>query len=167
MKGLFENIDVSSGAQFSDCRNYRYGLWRKWNADLPNIMFIGLNPSTASENMDDPTIRRVKRFAKDWGYGGVYMCNLFGIISAYPKVLTTCADPVGENDKWLTFFSCYCRDILFAWGNFKESKERANKVIQFFPDAVCLGFNANGTPKHPLYVSAATTPVKFKPTTQS
>ncbi len=158
---LFEPYE-NTGAKFSKCGKYRYGLWRKWDDRLPKIMFIGLNPSTATAMMDDPTIRRVKGFARDWGYGGVYMCNLFGYISPYPEDLKTCSDPVLDNDKWLALFSSLCKDVLFAWGNFKEANERAKIVSQMFPTAVCLGFNKNGTPKHPLYVAAKTKQVNYK-----
>lgn len=156
------NQSVESGAKFSDCGLYRYGLWRSVNDNKSRIMFIGLNPSTANATMDDPTIRRVKRFAKDWGYGGVYMCNLFGFITPYPEELKSCSDPVADNDKWLTYFASMCNDILFAWGNFPEATERARIVSAMFPGAVCLGFNKNGTPKHPLYVAAKTKQVNYK-----
>lgn len=161
MYTLFDPSCIS-GAEFSECGQYRYGLWRKWDNNKLPIMFIGLNPSTATATMDDPTIRRVKRFASDWGYGGVYMCNLFGFISAYPADLKTCDDPVGDNDKWLALFSSLCKDILFAWGSFPEAEERAKIVSDMFPQAVCLGFNKNGTPKHPLYVAAKTLKINYK-----
>lgn len=161
MYRLFDSSCVS-GAEFSECGQYRYGLWRKWDEDKPNIMFIGLNPSTATETMDDPTIRRVKRFAMDWGYGGVYMCNLFAFISAYPNDLKTCDDPIADNDLWLIYFATMCKDVLFAWGSFPEATERAKIVSDMFPAAVCLGLNKNGTPKHPLYISANTKPLKYK-----
>lgn len=158
---LLFDLKNTNGAEFSKCGRYRYGLWRKWDDDKPRIMFIGLNPSTATATMDDPTIRRVKRFAMDWGYGGVYMCNLFAFISAYPEDLKTCDDPVGDNDNWLTFFATMCKDALFAWGNFKEAEDRAKIVSAMFPNAVCLGFNKNSTPKHPLYISAKTKPINY------
>ena len=59
-----------NGAVFSPDRIYRYVLYRVWDEAKPRVMFIGLNPSTADESVDDPTIRRCKRFAADWGYGG-------------------------------------------------------------------------------------------------
>lgn len=161
MNNLFD-IKESSGAEFSECGKYRYGLWRKWDDDKPRIMFIGLNPSTATGTMDDPTIRRVNRFAMDWGYGGVYMCNLFAFISPYPSDLKRVNDPVADNDRWLTHFAIMCKDVLFAWGSFPEATERASEVSTMFPDAVCLGFNKNGTPKHPLYVAAKTLQVNYK-----
>lgn len=161
MSTLFETSE-RSGAKFSECGKYRYALWRKWDDDKPRIMFIGLNPSTATGTMDDPTIRRVKRFAMDWGYGGVYMCNLFAYVSPYPHDLKLVSDPIADNDKWLTFFATMCKDVLFAWGSFPEAGERAKVVGDMFPHAVCLGFNKNRTPKHPLYISANTKPINYK-----
>lgn len=151
--------EVSKGAIFSDCRKYRYALWRTWDELRPQVVFIGLNPSTANESTDDPTIRRVQAIAKNLGYGGVYMMNLFAIISADPSVLKTCSDPLGNNDKWLRL---YCTgDIIFAWGNFKEATERARQVSKMFPNAKALFLNKNGTPKHPLYCKSDIHPIVF------
>jgi hypothetical protein len=152
---------MNKSALFSDCRKYRYWLLREWDTDKPKIMFIGLNPSTANETDDDPTIRRVIGFAKDWGYGGVYMMNLFAICSSDPSILKSCEDPIGKNDYWLYTIRKECKRVLFAWGNFKEAVERSSFVSSKFTGAICLGFNKNGTPKHPLYVSANTLPINF------
>lgn len=168
MADLFNTVSqptkqkIISGATFSDCGNYRYRLWRFWD-DSPKIMFIGLNPSTANADTDDPTIRRVVRFAQDWGYGGVYMMNLFAWVSAYPKDLLTCDDPLGDNDWHLRDVAALCdNNICFAWGAFKQNKERAKLVVMMFPRAVCLGITADGSPKHPLYVPAKTSQVNFQ-----
>src|ERR1044072_5112454 len=151
-----------TGAHFSDCRKYRYVLWRIWEDSKPAIQFIGLNPSTASEQQDDPTIRRVIRFAKDWGYGGIYMTNLFAIVSSDPGILLTCEDPVGRNDDYLLEVARICKyDALFAWGNFKQAEQRAIVVSNMFAKPKVLGFNKNGSPKHPLYVPANVIPVPF------
>ena len=72
-------------AQFSSCRKYRYVLERKWDNALPNVLFIGLNPSRADENSDDPTIRRCINFAKTWGFGGFHIVNLFAFFKALSK----------------------------------------------------------------------------------
>jgi hypothetical protein len=160
-ENLFPDIE-RSGARFSEDGKYRYLLWRVWDESKPCIMFIGLNPSTATAAMDDPTIRRVKGFAKSWGYGGVYMANLFAFISPYPKDLLTVADPIKDNDIWLKSTALNCKDILFAWGSFPEAEKRAAEVIEMFPNAVCLGLNKNGTPKHPLYIKANQQQINFK-----
>jgi hypothetical protein len=159
MQDLFGNI---SDAIFSEDRKYRYALIRIWDEEKPKIMFIGLNPSTANENQNDPTIRRVISFAKGWGYGGVYMLNLFAIVSSKPEILLTCENTVGENDNYLEMFGSKSKDILFAWGNFKEAQQRAKIVCEKFDKAVCLGLNKNGTPKHPLYVPAKINQINFK-----
>jgi len=155
---LFAN---PNGASFSSCRKYRYALWRVWDERKPLVMFIGLNPSTANEDEPDPTITRVIGFAKRWGYGGFYMMNLFAIVSSNPEVLKMDPDPLGENDGWLEKIAPKCEQIVFAWGNFKEARDRSKDVIRLFPNAICLKKNKNGTPIHPLYVKADIEPIKF------
>jgi hypothetical protein len=68
---------VKTGAIFSDCRKYRFALRRNWDESKPYVMFIGLNPSTADEIENDPTINRCISYARSWGYGGLFMANLF------------------------------------------------------------------------------------------
>jgi hypothetical protein len=157
---LFEDND--NGATFSENGRYRYALWRIWDSEKPLIMFIGLNPSTANQTADDPTIRRVKRFAKDWGYGGVYMMNLFSYVTAYPEELKKCDDPLGDNDGWLEKIAEKCDKIIFAWGNFKEAKERSTEVMRKFKGYALL-INQNGSPRHPLYVRGDVEPVFMSP----
>jgi hypothetical protein len=144
------------GAIFSEDRKYRYALFRMWDIKMPSLMFIGLNPSTANEVDNDPTIRRVIRFAQDNDYGAVCMLNLFALVSPNPADLLTCDDPIGENDKWLINTYQKCDAVVFAWGAFPQAKERAQKIINMFPDAMCLGVNKDGSPKHPLYLPANT-----------
>jgi hypothetical protein len=156
-----ELIYNRSGALFSDDRKYRYALWRIWNPEMPFILFIGLNPSTANETNNDATIRRVIEFAKSWNYGGIHMCNLFAYVTPYPIELKRCGNAVMDNDKHLKHYATQCKDVLFGWGNFKEAEERAKIVSSWFTDALCLGKNKNGTPKHPLYISSTTKPIKF------
>jgi hypothetical protein len=150
-----------SGAEFSEDRKYRYALWRIWDKSKPLVMFIGLNPSTANETQPDPTITRVINFARDWGYGGFYMMNLFGIVSSKPEILVTDPDPLGDNDQWLERIAAKCDRIIFAWGVFKQARSRAEDVKKRFPDAYCLKKTKDGHPWHPLYVAANTIPVKY------
>lgn len=153
----------SNGAIFSDCRKYRYVLWRSWDESKGKVMFIGLNPSTANESSNDPTIRRVISFAKEWGFGGVYMLNLFALVSPYPEDLKGCADPVGENDAYLLEYSKKADRIIYAYGSFLEAVDRAKKVITMLPAGLALAINKDNTPRHPLYVPKAIKPVIFEP----
>ena len=158
---LFEEMKQSKGAEFSACRKYRYVLWRIWHADLPKILFIGLNPSTADEDQNDPTIRRVISFAQNWGYGGIYMMNLFAYISSKPEVLKTCFDPLKDNDKFLEKYFKQSGDVLFAWGAFKEARQRAVLISTKFPKALCFYKNKDGSPVHPLFVAGKTIPIIY------
>lgn len=78
---------MKSDAELSKCRTYRYALWRTWDESKPFAMFVGLNPSTADELEDDPTIRRCINFSKLWGYGGLCMVNLFAYRATDPTAL--------------------------------------------------------------------------------
>ena len=150
---------MNKSALFSDDRKYRYWLSRIWDDTKPKVMFIGLNPSTANEDKDDNTIRRVIGYARDWGYGGVYMCNLFPFVSTDPKLLTDIS--THDNDKILNAISRECAACVFAWGAFKQAKEQAARVIKMFPDALVLTFNNDGSPHHPLRLSKSLQPQKF------
>lgn len=89
-------------ATLSEDRKYRYTLTRIWDETKPKVMFIGLNPSTADETKDDPTIIRCINFAKSWGYGGLEMTNLFAFRATNPKVMKNEKEPIGkDNDTWL------------------------------------------------------------------
>jgi hypothetical protein len=154
--------EVRKDAIFSECGKYRYQLSRLWDDGLPFAMCIGLNPSTANADTDDPTIRRLTSLMQRKGYGGFYMTNLFALISPYPEDLRVCPDPVKDNDLWLMHTSERCDDVIFCWGNFPMAQYRAKKVIPMFPKALCFGTNANGSPKHPLYLGKDTMLTDFK-----
>lgn len=141
--------DIVSSAKFSDCGKYRYWLRRAWDGRLPDALCIGLNPSTANATDNDATIRILISCLKKLGYGGFYMMNLFAIISSKPEILLTCEDPLGENDFHLNDVSLVCKDVIVCWGAFKQAEARIKEVLPKFPDALCFGFNKNGTPFHP------------------
>lgn len=147
MSELFD----TNGAIFSDCGKYRYALWRIWDKSKPLVMFIGLNPSTANQETDDPTIKSVTRISRHNGYGGFYMMNLFGIISADPNVLKNCQDPQGDNLEWHDTISERCKDVVFAWGAFREARGIFKRFEYRYPNALCIGRNRGGSPKHPLF----------------
>ena len=156
-------------AKFSDCGKYRFWLKRIWDEELPQLQLIGLNPSTANAETDDPTIRRVAGTAdRNWlnglaaanGYGGIWMTNLFPFITAYPSELRTDDIGISLNDFVLRATAIYCRDVCFCWGNF-DVLGRDKVVMEMFPDALCFGKNKNGSPKHPLYLKSTTELIKY------
>lgn len=147
--GIIEDVMIK-GAFFSEDGKYRYHLFRIWEEHGKIACCIGLNPSTASGEDDDPTITRLIGTLKALGYGGLRMCNLFGFISSKPEALNTCPDPIKENDKYLAAAVLTSNEVIFCWGGFRQAKYRVRKMIELFPDALCFGKNADGSPWHPL-----------------
>jgi hypothetical protein len=152
---------IIKDAMFSPCRTWRYTLGRIWKQDAPLLAVIGLNPSTADEREDDPTIRRCMRFAMDWGYGGLMMLNLFAFRSTDPEGLKSASDPVGPgNDEAIRRTVEIASETLVAWGRHgslfgrDEAVERLLSECETGGEVSCLEMNQNGSPKHPLYVKA-------------
>lgn len=159
MDNLFDN----NGAEFSACRRYRYALWRIWDENKPLVMFIGLNPSSANEQKNDPTIRRVIALARNWGYGGLYMMNCFPYVSTDPNALRDFGN-TATNDHWPYKIASKCERVVFAWGNFKVVTDlgRDKELKGMFPNAYALQVNKNGSPKHPLYVKSDISPIPYQ-----
>ena len=132
-------------------------LWRKWDDSKPNVLFIGLNPSTADESINDPTTKRIIAHSKRLGFGGCFLMNCFTKIATNPRDLTPSGD-WKENLSWVDKIAPICDEKVFAWGNANLVKElgRDTFFIKRFPNAKCLGVNLNGSPKHPLYLSYST-----------
>lgn len=151
---------MNNTAIFSECRNYRYALWRTWDATKPTVMFVGLNPSTADEITDDPTLTRCINFAKSWDYGGVCMANLFAFRATEPRAMKVARDPIGsENNEWLLRLSKDAALVVAAWGNDGSFLGRSRQVITLLPDMHCLKMNKSGEPAHPLYQPASLKPI--------
>jgi hypothetical protein len=162
MSALFPEMAETekSGAVISECGKYRYHLWRRWDMDLPTMVWVMLNPSTADATEDDPTIRRCIGFAKREGCGGISVLNVFAYRATDPVELTKVADPVGpKNEAYL----CYARNVslmtilVCGWGKQRPGKVlreayRNAGVILTCRNAHCFGKNQDGSPKHPLYL---------------
>ena len=145
-----------SGAVFSQCRTYRYLLWRVWDMSTYPTVFIMLNPSTATEQKLDPTVRRCVYFAKKWGCGGLIVANAFALRATDPKVLRLMHEPVGpHNDQYLTMLAENFPIIVAAWGVHCRIRGRAQVVrdlVSAHTKLHCLGLTKDGDPCHPLYL---------------
>ena len=150
---------MERSATLSPCRAYRYALWRRWGRG-PYAMFIGLNPSTADEANDDPTIRRCIGFARAWGYEGLCMTNLFAYRATKPADMKKSANPVGcENDRVLVTFSHCAGVVVAAWGTHGTHMGRDQTVRLLVPGLHYLRLTKDGHPAHPLYLPASLRPV--------
>ncbi len=157
---------IYSGAEFSECNKYRYSLWRRWEPAAKQVMFIGLNPSTADETNDDPTIRRCVNFSRLWGFGGIMMVNAYAFRATDPKEMLRCLSPVGSlNDEHLKTCSDISSMVVAAWG-VHCTNTRAARIFGVLNRTIhCLGQTKDGFPKHPLYLKSTTqTQVLWEPT---
>lgn len=154
---------MQNGATFSPCRHYRYDLWRTWIGGAGYAMFVGLNPSTADETDDDPTIRRCIAFAKSWGYAALCMTNLFAFRATQPKDMMRAPDPVGpRNDSVLKERAGSAGIIVAAWGAHGEFQGRATHVRALLPRLHYLLLTKDRHPGHPLYLPATLVPVEWQ-----
>lgn len=157
-----------TGATFSPCRRYRYRLWREWVDPTHRCAFVGLNPSTADETQDDPTMRRCIDFCKRWGFGAFDMLNLYAWRSTEPRGLLECGAELAlgpDNDAHIALVAGRAARVVMAWGQHDflgpSMVERAAKVEYLLASLITpsrelgtLGRNKNGKgqPRHPLYL---------------
>jgi hypothetical protein len=153
----FTKGDAVSEAVYSDCERYRYLLTRVW-APGRKALFIMLNPSTATEVQNDPTVERCERRARALGFGAFRVTNIFAFRATDPKVMRTEADPVGpENDAALLESVGWADSIVCAWGNHGLHLDRGAQVMGLLRRSgaplLHLGLTGQGQPRHPLYVA--------------
>lgn len=155
--------DAESVATYSDCETYRYDLTRIWEAEGPRALFIMLNPSTATEVQNDPTVERCERRARTLGFGAFRVLNIFAYRATDPRVMRAAADPVGpENDAAILGALDWASQVVCAWGTHGAHLRRGPAVEAMLRGAGVplyhLGLSKAGHPKHPLYIGYAVQP---------
>ena len=181
----------AAAAIFSPCGRYRWWLQRTWKPERPTLVFVGLNPSSADAQRDDPTLRRLLAYGRRWGFGRLEVINLFGAVATTPAALKRLSDPVGmDNESWirrtLGRLGPGCGEAMpvdlalgaepvepagallwLGWGNGGAWRGRdwalLALVAEFALRPFALGCTASGQPRHPLYCPAAITPGLFAP----
>jgi len=154
-------------------RTYRYLLTRIWDPHTPPMAFIMLNPSTASADEDDATIRRIagpNGFAQREGAGGVIVVNLFALCSTNPDRLRTHTDPVGRyNASFVQHAVAQAGLVVAAWGGGGVLAGRGHVMASALNargvPLKALRLTSTGQPGHPLYVPADTQLIDYQPET--
>ena len=150
--------DAASTAVYSPCERYRYLLTRVWNPDGPKALFVMLNPSTATEFQNDPTVERCERRARALGFGAFRVTNIFAFRATDPRVMRAQADPIGPaNDTAIRDSATTWADrIICAWGTHGTHLDRGPQVESLLratgQPLFTLGLSKYGHPKHPLYI---------------
>ncbi len=154
---LFIKGDAESEAVYSPCESYRYLLTRVW-APGPRALFVMLNPSTATEVQNDPTVERCERRARVLGFGAFRVTNIFAFRATDPKVMRAASDPVGPgNDSAIGESLAWADKVICAWGNHGLHLARGKQVEAMLRQSPLplfhLGLTGQGQPRHPLYVA--------------
>jgi hypothetical protein len=153
-----------STAIYSDCERYRYALTRVWDAQGKKVLFVMLNPSTATELQNDPTVERCERRARALGFGAFRVANIFAWRDTDPRKMRAAADPVGpENDAAILDGASWADSIVAAWGTHGAFLDRSVHVAELLCKKQYvlhhLGLSKEGHPKHPLYISYSQQPI--------
>lgn len=161
-----ETPDGWRTAVYSDCDRYRYSLTACWDKAGPNLLYVMLNPSKATELANDPTIERCERRARALGYGRFTATNIFALRETSPARLRAAKRPEGDDNMTHIETATERADtILAAWGVHGAHLGQGPRVEQMLratgKPLVTLGLTKDGHPRHPLYVAYATEPLAW------
>ncbi len=163
-----DNVGVEQG-------QLRFTLERRLSyLETARILWVMLNPSTATVTHNDRTIRRCIGFSKRWGYGQMTVVNLSPLRATKPKHLR----PISDTDFVFNLVRIgaaiqNAHGVILAYGGNVGQIPRGDLAVQYLRwrqsdvQYLCLGRNADNPPKHPLYVRKNTHPFlyHFPPTT--
>ncbi|MDZ4308968.1 MAG: DUF1643 domain-containing protein [Cypionkella sp.] len=155
--------DAESVAVYSPCEAYRYALTREWQPGGRKALFVMLNPSTATEVQNDPTVERCERRARALGFGAFRVANIFAYRATDPKVMRAQFDPVGPlNDRAIAEGAAWADQVICGWGAHGAHLARGDAVAALLRGTGLplyhLGLTLAGAPKHPLYIGYAMQP---------
>ncbi|MEP1766994.1 MAG: DUF1643 domain-containing protein [Sulfitobacter sp.] len=155
--------DAPSTAVYSDCERYRYSLTRVWDTDAARVAFVMLNPSTATEVQNDPTIERCEQRARRLGFGGFRAVNIFALRATDPRDMRAAEDPVGpDNSQALAGAAQWADMVIAAWGVHGAHRSQGPAAAAALRAAGHrlhhLGLTKAGHPRHPLYLPYSAQP---------
>ena len=150
--------DAPSTAVYSECARYRYALSRVWDPAGEKALFVMLNPSTATEVQNDPTVERCERRARTLGFGGFRVTNIFAWRDTDPRKMRAAPDPVGpDNDAAIRAGADWADRVICAWGSHGAHLDRGAAVEALLRATGAplehLGLTKHGHPRHPLYIA--------------
>ncbi len=144
----------SGSAVFSPCGVYRYRLDRFLGGDRP-LVGIGLNPSTATAEENDPTLRRDCHFTRAWGFGHFVKLNAYGYKATEPDVMWAAdgagIDIVGPDLAVVAWARERGGRVWASWGSHIGVDRQIQLAQMLGEDVWCIKTNLDGSPVHELY----------------
>ncbi|MFJ2833609.1 DUF1643 domain-containing protein [Streptomyces sp. NPDC087263] len=166
-RGLTHQQHTAGTAVFGAGHAHRYALTRTWEPGGTHTVFVLLNPSIATADQDDPTVRRLIGFARREGHGGLLVANLFAARCTNPSDLAALPDPVGtHNDDVLQLLAETARDITLGWGTWGALQRAATAEEALTGHGArlwALGTTKDGHPRHPLYLAKTSPLQRYEP----
>lgn len=153
--GIVLRGDRYGWALFSECSLYRYALGRMWNPKLPQMLVGATNPSKATHEESDPSVRKIMHYARRDGFGGFVLVNAFALRSTNPRGLLEVSDPIGPHNHEVVHRAVDSQmEAVGAWGPPKWAPLRDGiaQFAQIFGPCKCWHVTTNGYPGHPLYL---------------
>lgn len=149
-------------AIFSECQRYRYQLW--WPTGIDNdrrALGVFANPSTATAEVLDPTVKRWFNYCRDWGFGWAGVVNVRAWRETNPKLVPPDPEAIGPWNTDNIIDACLSSELIVCgWG--KLGYPLGNQTLGHIKHAGkiphALKLNKDGSPCHPLYLSS-----KLKP----
>jgi len=149
---------------------HRFTLARSWMGTGGHIVWVMLNPSTADEFTDDPTIRKCVGFSKRWGFSRLTVVNLFGFRATDPADLkklakTDLARAIGRNNHPIIEATSSADLVVAAWGTHGGLHKRDREVCEFVipnVDLYCISLTKDGFPSHPCMHAYTDAPVMWR-----
>ncbi len=158
---------------------HRYHYVRVWDAKLPRVLYVMLNPSKGTVQKPDPTMRQCVHFAQAQGFGGVEIVSLYGFMAPKPPELKRVAradlaraiGPRNDShvrDAMRRFAATITGEraqgkpesrVVLAWGAHASHTVGHAERVRFVRGlceenvaivAQCLGQTKDGSPIHPL-----------------
>ena len=147
-------------------RSYRIPLYTDLDVDL--VLFV-INAFGETDKrviiddlvkMDPIEVKKCIDFAKSWGYGGLYVGNLYSYRSTDPSLLRFVANPMGvDNPKHVKEMVEKCALVVYAYGNNKKEPQWLREIVA---NPYCIKTTVKNIPAHPLFLPSDSVPFPYE-----
>lgn len=158
---------IERSVSFSGDRRHRLGLGRRVGPGR-RALLIGVNPSDADGERDDPTIRKLYGFGHLLGIGEWLVGNKFTLVAPDVRALEEEPRPNAPGaDEALARMIARADLVIVAWGRLDKLppglRNRWREIVRMTEgrDLMCWGTCQDGHPCHPARLPYSTELVRW------